>query len=259
MALEQLTLEKGLNKVEFAIQLLQKIDPSIKLYLADSGGVDSCVTRDILIRSGRLFDAHYCVSPIDPPQIWSFLKEHHPDTQWDYHAKGFWKMVHKKGLPMRQSRWCCEVIKEAGGNGRHVVVGNLRAESRKRSKQPDISLSYKGNLTYVRPIANFTKKDVWQYVRENNVPYCYLYDEGATRKGYGEGLFKRLGCVLCPFSSQIKQEEEYCPEIAKLWKLACVRLVETMKERDYKTKKGKPMKHRFETGEELYQWWTKRR
>lgn len=249
MALEQLTLEKGLNKVEFAIQLLRDNEPPEGYYLADSGGKDSCVVRDILIKSGCKFDAHYCVSPIDPPQIWSFLKEYHPDTQWDYHARGFWKMVHKKGLPMMKSRWCCEVIKEAGGIGRFTVVGNRRAESKKRSSQSDMALSYKGNLTYVRPIAGFTGHDVWQYIQENNVDYCYLYDKG----------FKRLGCVLCPFSSQIKQEEEYCPEIAKLWKLACNRLVQSMKEREYKTKRGKPMKHRFETGEELYQWWTKRR
>jgi len=249
MALEQLTLKTGLNKVEVALQLLRDNEPPEGYYLADSGGKDSCVVRDILIKSGCKFDAHYCVSPIDPPQIWSFLKEHHPDTQWDYHARGWWKMVRERCLPMRQARWCCQVIKEAGGNGRMVVLGNRRAESSNRASQPDIELSHDGKKTLVRPIANFTEYDIWQYIRENNVPYCYLYDEG----------FKRLGCVLCPFSRDIKREEEYFPEIVKLWKLACNHIAEDRKARGYKTKKGKPVKYRFETGEELYQWWTKRR
>ena len=249
MALEQLTLEKGLNKVEYAIQLLRDNEPLGGYYLADSGGKDSCVVRDILIKSGCKFDAHYCVSPIDPPQIRSFLKEHHPDTQWDFHARGFWKMVVKKGLPMRQSRWCCEVIKEAGGIGRFTVVGNRRAESSRRSKQQDISLSYKKDLTYVRPIAEFTEHDVWQYIQINRVPYCSLYDEG----------FKRLGCILCPFSRDIKREEEYFPKIVKLWKLACKHIIEQQQARGGLTKRGKIPKNHFETGEELYQWWVRRK
>ena len=249
MALEQLTLETGLNKVEYAIKLLQDNEPPEGYYVADSGGKDSCVLLDIVIKSGCKFDAHYNVAPIDPPQIWEFLKEHHSDTQWDYHARGFWKMVVKKGLPMRQARWCCKVIKEGGGIGRYVVLGNRRAESNRRAKQPDMDKSHDGKKILVRPIADFTEYDVWQYIREHKVDYCYLYNEG----------FKRLGCVLCPFSRDIERQEIYFPHIVKLWKLACKHIVENTIARDYKTKRGKPMKHHFETGEELYQWWIKRK
>jgi hypothetical protein len=31
-----------------------------------------------------------------------------------------------------------------------------------------------------------------------------------------------------------------------------------MKAQNYITKRGKPFKHKFKTGEELYQWWIKR-
>lgn len=122
MALEQLDLETGFNKVEIAIATLQKWEPPEGYYFADSGGKDSSVTRDILIKAGIKFDGHYCVSPIDPPQIREFLRQHHPDTQWDYHARGFWKLVVDKGLPLRHARWCCQIIKEAGGDDRFVVA-----------------------------------------------------------------------------------------------------------------------------------------
>lgn len=263
MALEQLTLETGLNKVEVAISLLQAWEPAEGFYFADSGGACSSATLDILNKAGVKYDAHYCVSPIDPPQIRSFLKEHHPDTQWDYHARGFWKMVDKKGLPMRQRRWCCEIIKEAGGEGRVIVVGNRRAEGNIRAKQCFVETpeqravtrkkrglrSIKSNKTFIRPIIEFDDFDLWQYIRENNVPYCSLYDEG----------FKRLGCVLCPFSRQIKREELYFPKIANLWLLACGRLVAATKARGYLTKTGKPVKHRFETDQEMYNWWVSRK
>jgi len=115
MSLEQLELETGFNKVEIAIALLRAWEPLEGYYLAFSGGKDSVAIYDLAVKAGVKFDAHYCVSPIDPPQIHQFIRERYPDVQWDYHARGFWKMVDKNGLPTRISRWCCRVIKEAGG------------------------------------------------------------------------------------------------------------------------------------------------
>jgi len=248
MALEQLELGTGLNKVDFAIQLLKTWEPVEGYYLAFSGGKDSVAIYDLATKAGVKFDAHYCVSPIDPPQIHQFIKEYYPDVIWDIHAKGFWQLVVKKGLPMRQSRWCCQKIKEAGGLGRVVIVGNRRAEGNIRRNQCYVEKGRKYDKTFIRPILNFDDYDIWQYIRENNLPYCSLYDEG----------FTRLGCVLCPFSREIEREERYFPKIVANWKRACERIVAERKANGYMTKRGKPVKHRFETGEELYQWWVKR-
>jgi len=257
MALEQLELETGLNKVEVAITLLQAWEPPEGYYLAFSGGKDSVAIYALAQKAGVKFDAHYCVSPIDPPQIYQFIKENYPDVQWDFHARGFWKLVVEKGLPMRNVRWCCEIIKEAGGNGRTIIMGNRRAEGGKRRKQCYVetpeqrakSPYRQSTKTFLRPIINFDNFDIWQYIRENNLPYCSLYDEG----------FKRLGCVLCPFSRQIEREELYFPKIVANWKRACERIVMRHKANGNMTRKGKPLKHCFETGEELYQWWTSRK
>jgi len=259
MGLEQLTFE-GLSKVDVAIQLLQTWEPKDGYYLAFSGGKDSVAIYDLAVKASVKFDAHYCVSPIDPPQIRAFIKEHYPDVLWDYHARGFWKMVDKNGLPTRISRWCCRVIKEAGGQGRLVVVGNRRSEGTIRRNQCYVEAHRKKSrdLIFIRPILDFDDYDIWQYIRENKLPYIALYDMGAERDGYGEGLFKRLGCVLCPFSRQVKLEESMFPKIANLWKRAAERVVERCKQQNFITKRGKPMKHKFQTGEELYQWWVAR-
>jgi len=242
MGITQIDMLTGLNKVETAIGLIQAFEPPAGYYLAFSGGKDSVVLYDLAVKSGVKFDAHYCVSPIDPPQIYRFIKEHYPDVQWDFHARGFWKMVVKKGLPMRQSRWCCQIIKEAGGEGRVVLLGNRRDEGNIRRKQKCFEQHRTKDKFFVRPILDLNNGEVWEYIRENQLPYCELYDKG----------FKRLGCILCPFSREIKREMFYFPKTVEAWRRACNRIVENRLE------SGKVYKHSFQAGEELFNWWVSR-
>ena len=243
MGLTQLNF-MGKNKVEVAIMLLQAYDnPSDPYYLAFSGGKDSVVIYDLAVKSGVKFDAHYCVSPIDPPQIHAFIKEHYPKVAWDYHARGFWKTVVKKGLPLRHARWCCEIIKEAGGMGRCVIVGNRREEGTRRKNQRCFEKHKTRNKTFLRPILNWNEQEVWEYIKGNNLPYCYLYDKG----------FKRLGCVLCPFSRDKERDKLWFPRIVNLWRLACDRIIEK------RLASGKEYKRQFQTGQDLFDWWVGRR
>lgn len=247
MGITQLNFENK-TKVETAIGLIQAFEPPEGYYLAFSGGKDSVVLYDLAVKAGVKFDAHYCVSPIDPPQIYRFIKEHYPDVKWDYHARGFWKTVVKKGLPMRTARWCCQIIKEAGGKDRVVLLGNRRDEGTIRKHQKCFEKGRRDNKFFVRPILEWTggKKgqgDIWEYISENNLPYCDLYDKG----------FKRLGCILCPFSREIKREMLYFPKTVGAWRRACNRIVEA------RLKSGKEYKHSFRTGEELFNWWVYRR
>jgi len=241
MAIEQLEMTTGLNKVDYAINLLREWEPPEGYFLAFSGGKDSIVLYDIAIKSGVKFDAHYSVSPIDPPPLFSFIKSCYPNVTWDYHARGFWKLVQLKGLPLRRSRWCCQIIKESGGNGRIVLTGIRSSESTKRKTYNYIRSYIRGKhkSVLISPILNFTEYDVWQYIHKYDLKYSELYNLG----------FKRLGCVLCPFSREIELEEKYFPEIVRLWKLACEKLVIKEHEKGY---------YNFKNGEDKYQWWISR-
>ena len=139
MGLMQLN-EAGLNKIETAIEIIRQ-NATEPYYVANSNGKDSGICIDLVKRANVPADFHYNVSPIDPPEVYKFLKEHHPETEWEYYAKNFWQMVEKNGVPTRFSRWCCKVIKEHGGSGRTVITGIRSAESSKRKTRCQIETS----------------------------------------------------------------------------------------------------------------------
>lgn len=248
--MQQLNFE-GQNKVEVAISLLQAWEPQEGYYLAFSGGKDSVAIYDLAVKAGVKFDAHYCVSPIDPKEIHDFIKLNYPDVIWDYHAKGFWQQVDRKGLPFRNHRWCCTVIKEAGGKNRVVVLGNRKAESPRRKQQCFVGQGRGNNKTkfYVQPIYDFDDYDIWQYLRENKLAHCSLYDEG----------YKRIGCVMCPYRANPIEEAIRFPKIAYLWRRACDHIVDARVSRNHMSKSGKPLKYQHKTGQELFDWWIKRK
>ena len=199
---------EGMTKIDTAIAVIKEFVPPEGYYVANSGGKDSGIIVDLCKRTGVKFDAHYCVSPIDPPEVYKFLKDYHPETVWDYHAKGFWNI--DVGYPIRKQRWCCRYIKESGGEGRTVITGIRWAESAKRSQrcllEPD--RNKKKMKTYLHAIICWSDEEVWEYYRMFKIPHLSLYDNGWTR----------VGCVGCPLSNNRLRELANYPKIAMNWR-----------------------------------------
>lgn len=240
----QLTFE-GQTIDQLSIDLIRAYEPPEGYYLGFSGGKDSVVIYDLAKRSGVKFKAYYNVSPIDPPQIHSFIKQNFPEITWEYHAKNFWnKHVMTHGLPMRNQRWCCEIIKESGGKDFIKILGMRRAESLKRSKYKCFEAVRKQLL----PVLNWQDTDIWQYIAERQLKVCSLYSEG----------FTRIGCVLCPFAGkdEITLSFTKFPKIVNCWKRAAERY---FIERTTNPKR-KPFSEdsKFNSGEEMFNWWIRR-
>ncbi len=232
------------DKVAESIKILQEhaTDPE-GYYFADSGGKDSAVCRHLLQVSGVKFDAHHSLTTIDPPELIYFLREHHPDTVIHSPAKPFLQRLVEKGYPTRQCRWCCKEYKETGGAGRTVVTGVRAAESSRRAKRwyiESCNSDPRGHKWFVHPIFHWTEEDVWEYIRQENIPYCKLYDEG----------FSRIGCLLCPMAGKHRLfEAERYPVYVRNFIRAFERLYEKRKST------GKRYMDRWKSGEEMFWWW----
>jgi len=241
MALRENTLFGIADKVKDSIQLLQDVEPDEGYYLAFSGGKDSICIKRIADMAGVKYDAHYSVTTIDPPELVYFIREHHPDVIFEHPEKSFLSRVAEQGFPQRQWRWCCGEYKERGGSGRKVVTGIRAAESTKRAGRKAVESCYRDTTkTYINAIIAWNDDDVWQFIKEQDLPYCKLYNEG----------WKRIGCLFCPMAgNQRRVAAEKYPRYVK----AFIRAFEEA----YKNKKAKGYASvdRWENGEEMFWWW----
>lgn len=246
-ALECLSIQESEQR---AIRLLRDHEPAEGYYLAFSGGKDSCVCKELLRIAGVRFEGVYNNTTIDPPELVQFIKHFHPDVKWNNPSHG--NMMHRiatapKSPPTRTVRWCCSEYKEGGGCGRVKVFGVRAAESlRRKHGWREISKDSTGNKV-VCPIVFWPDARVWEFIREKNLPYCVLYDEG----------FKRLGCVGCPLASRKNQDKEFSrwPRYERNWKRAIIANWERWHGVP-NTKTGGPrFQTKFRNGEDFWEWW----
>lgn len=189
-----------------------------------------------------------------------------------------WNLIPKKGmLPTRLVRYCCEYLKESAGDGQMTITGVRWAESTNRKKNqgmvtladkkagkeladdPNFSSTnrggvvlvndneesrrqiescYKRHKTMINPIIDWEDSEVWEYIREEKIKYCPLYDEGYTR----------LGCIGCPMGRHGSRARDFAryPK----YKEAYMRAIERMLKR--REEKGLPNSR---DAESYFHWW----
>lgn len=242
------------DKVEKAIANLQyyekealRLDPINGYRLGNSYGKDSCVTRFLLQMSGTKFRSRHSFTTLDPPELLAFGRSNHDETTEERSPCGkalLTMQAHEKTtLATRSRRWCCSLYKERK-NGVVNVLGVRAYESRRRRSwalwTPHITTS---DWT-LNPILYWTDDDVWQFIRENKIPYCSLYDEGQ----------KRIGCIGCPMSSHRDYEFRRWPKYADAWKRAVTTFWKRL--HDARKEDGEYYYwHKFGTPDHLWKWW----
>lgn len=243
------------TKVARAIQLLKMFEQSALnlsengYYLCFSGGKDSIVLAKLAELAGVAHGLHYNVTTIDPPELVRFIKRQYPSAIWHRSERKPLplKMIDKSnGPPTRLSRWCCEIYKEGGGTGLVKLTGVRAPESIRRKGLWREVNNNKGG-TIICPMVYWTDADVWEFIRQYNMSYCELYDQG----------FKRLGCIGCPMSGPGGQARDFArwPRYERLWRKGF--------EVYWATWKGVPRRdggdrwiERMDTVDDLWRWWT---
>jgi len=256
------------NKIEHSIALIRKAE---KLALAMnesgfhvgfSGGKDSQVVLELCKMAGVKYRAVYNVTTNDPAETVRFIKEHYPDVEFNKPKESFFQLVAKKGLPTQLHRFCCAILKETAGVGFVVLTGVRAEESIKRAqyaeihkwgkdkdKTIDLDKMEKAHFEcvggkdkfMVYPILQWTEKDVWQFIKEKDLPINPCYK---TRR--------RVGCVFCPFAPtrQLKRAAMEKP------KQFAALLHNLQKFIDNTSEKG--LIKQFDTAEEYFFWWVEK-
>lgn len=233
------TLEGVIDRVAVALDRIRTFEPEDGYYVAFSGGKDSQVVLDLVERSGVKFDAHYNWTTVDPPELAHFIRKQYQRVTWEMPTETMWALIRRKGFPpTRFRRYCCEYLKERGGDGRFVITGVRAAESSRRSRRGLVeSCKRDVGKTLLHPIIDWSDEDVWEYLDGSGLPHCSLYDEGQ----------KRIGCVMCPMQNPrpMQADAERWPKIAAAYRRAIVRGFNERPPRD----------GGFTSGDQMYAWW----
>lgn len=227
------------KKLAYSIDLLRKaekmalrLDPENGFWLAFSGGKDSQALYHVAQMAGVRFKAHMNLTSVDPPEVIRFVKRQYPDVKFIKPRMSIFEMGKEKHiLPTRRFRWCCAEFKETSGAGKVTLIGIRKQESARRSKRNEVELDnrkFSGNFDqwseheekmvacvggkdkiFVSPIIYWTERDVWEFLNDNGIPHCELYDQGYTR----------IGCICCPMSGyrQKIREIKRWPHIKRNW------------------------------------------
>lgn len=231
------TLFGTVDRVADAIKLLRDNEPPEGYYLCFSGGKDSVVIYGLAKQAGVKFDAHHSVTTVEPPELMKFIRDYYPNVINESPPLTMHKLIVKNKMPpTRLMRYCCAQLKERGGIGRVKITGIRAEESPRRAKRPQVEAGKQGTK-FVHVIKNWSTADVWQYIRENNLPYCKLYDEG----------FDRIGCVLCPFQTPANTQRDLdrFPAIADYYRRACRKAFEA---------RGDNVRQ-WTSGDDMFNWW----
>ena len=208
------------KKIKSAIKLLQSIS-ALKngepVEVAYSGGKDSDTILQLVKEAGINCRAIYKNTTIDPPGTIAHAIEMGAEIRRPKNT--FFKLIRKKGMPSRFSRFCCAELKEYKILDT-CVIGVRREESTKRAamyKEPTVCRVYSKTerVEQILPILEWTLQDVAEFLEDRKIKLAPVYYDETGKVHYE----RRLGCLGCPLVNETKQLEEFkkYPNLAKQW------------------------------------------
>lgn len=181
------------------------------MFVSFSGGKDSTVTSDIVMRALsepkilHIFGDTTLEFPETMRYVDRFKKEHPqtPVLSSRNKDKEFEELCKLVGPPSRVMRWCCTIFKTGAiqrkiktlfRNKNKIITfyGIRRSESASRSKyERETEGSKITKQITISPIIDWMDFDVWLYMLTTKIDFNYAY-----RLGYA-----RVGCWCCPNNS----------------------------------------------------------
>jgi phosphoadenosine phosphosulfate reductase len=126
-------------------------------------------------------------------EIRAFKTSLTPELQEQQHGAALWSSDPDLCCRLRK----LEPMKEALRGYRAWMTAIRREQTPARAKARVVEWDERWNLIKVNPLAKWSKRELWHYVLENDVPYNPLHDEG----------YLSIGCTHCTRAVQVGEGE----------------------------------------------------
>jgi phosphoadenosine phosphosulfate reductase len=190
-----------------AEQLLEQVADRFhpRLYVACSFQKEASVIMDMLVKiepSTRFFTLDTGFLFDETKSTWRALEEHYGITVEAAAGMTVEEQARKHGdeLWKRDPDACCGIrkvvpLKERLSTVDAWVAGLRRDQSPSRASTPKLHWDEKHGLWKANPLADWSDRDVWNYIAANDVPYNPLHDQG----------YSSIGCTHCTLPSEDRE------------------------------------------------------
>ncbi len=156
--------------------MIVKIDPSVTILTLDTGRLPQ-ETYDVIDATQKKYGIKIRVLFPDLKQVETMVAKHGVNLFFD---------------GVQQRKLCCHIRKieplKRGLAGNDAWVTGLRKEqSVTRTDLQAIAWDEQFGLIKVSPLLDWSSEQVWDYIRQNDVPYNALHDKG----------YPSIGCAPC--------------------------------------------------------------
>ena len=270
MDLEQKAIERLKMASEMSLRYYSQ--PLLCTY---SGGKDSDVMLELLIRSGIPFEVQNSHTTADAPETVYHIRKVFKRLELkgikytiDYpkykgERTSMWSLIPQKLMPpTRLVRYCCQVLKEGAGDGRMVATGVRWDESSQRASRGGMEIIGRTKKEAIiltndntdkrrffekcearaksvcNPIIEWKNADIWDFIHSEKIEINPLYKCG----------FDRVGCIGCPMANKKRYFEfSVYPKYKQMYIKAFEKMIQERLRRGLETQ--------WETGEEVFAWW----
>lgn len=123
----------------------------------------------------------------------------------NYKISDKWKFL--VNAPFKISDKCCKYLKKEPlkkfekKTGLKPIIGIMAADSIQRQKQilQQGCNAFDRKEPQSRPLAFWTEKDIWEYIKTKNISYCKIYNMGMDR----------TGCMFCLYGCHLQENDRF--------------------------------------------------
>lgn len=168
-----------------------------RLYVACSFQKEASVIMDMLLKiepEARFFTLDTGLLFPETYRTWAQLEKHYRIKVECYKGISLKEQADKYGseLWIKDQDACCslrkvEPLTRALSSVDGWISGLRRDQSLTRTDTKKVHWDQRFGLVKANPLADWTEKDVWTYIFENEIPYNPLHDKG----------YPSIGCIHC--------------------------------------------------------------